>query len=1289
MYAKPSDQSTVHYLFCDSIKPCEIIIQLSVIYQWPLPAAKHSTTSTNSHMLETEEPNEHNNTQVIPVTNTSTSFIGDYTNLQSQNNSPVDSQYNMNPSVQLSSSASASTSSTQLPSSLLVESYHWHQSKQGDPIKYLETTGNSSISLLLPSSRYSYKLIITAPLGYFITIIGRVRSTILNNSSEQFIEKHISSIKTISSMNLLFGDYDYILTNGIITCPLLIKYYANQCIDSMFNAGQTLEQLINLIEAYDKQIHESVVTTTTTTTQNISNNNNNTELEFIEKVTSLLTNLDVQQNELKQLLSIWPNQKAIKPTLLSILQHLAENSGTPEMNYAWRILQTDFTTINPFQVVYGHETISNPAPLVVTKQKSKVTSSRVEKTNPTVKATAVEESFINRWNRPVDPDMLIAIVRIQSLYRGYRIRNAIRLSQTKYIIETLLSIVNFQHHSNNSNDNNNNNSSVIEKCEFKLNRFIQKRILQRIKRLSTGWMSCLNLLQQGQRQSEAGNKLIERLVVTNSRTSDNNSNFSIQSKSHKDIDSYLSSKEYSGTCSEIPSPCPMHNTGSQLIDNDKCNNNPFHKDWIHLLFRDCIYPSKLLKNECINHQEEVKYSIRLKITISDSYILLVNNDNGEIMRPSIEFPFSWFNLNENNYGYSLLGIVNTTTNNNTSSISSVPITSGKWNLQILGPGIITSEQLPKPLNMNSLNSNFSTIELEDYYEPNDKNLLFRRRIIVNNNDSLLTIHLRLSIPNVFTRLCIKMGNKQLISAEGYGGACIFAYLFMENKTNQQQHLNSTHLLDVTNKVDNMKLNLKEITNSKMLTNKLNNTSRLSPRRSATMKKIVKPGSSSGSSTSGSSTTGSGQSSSSIHSANREQRQNQQSELSPTINLPKSHSLDNQGEEQTREEEQYYWIEAYVDSENWPLSISNWAFLEEQRWIKLEECQVNNTTSRSTSAERSSDSRTIKSATKSSGNKTAGLSNQKSGSTRSASAKIDFNQAHWKMRIICNNPNDIKIINTENKISEIKALKRAWEEMEPGRAKRAELSRANYLQEYGLFNDKLDNKTIMDDTESVVTVKSDDSQIQIIKEDSSIELTSDPAKIYVLTFPQELNRTISQVKPMDLNKFYHKPNEIELKRIKEAENLIGPHTDQWFIVRQYLKQMNLLSSKDLDKILKIKREIFDEFMKKLEIECMNYKQKRSQYQQDYIEMLKTIQFLNDEAHYKYYETCMTYRNNIIKQYKIEKELLSSLNQSTIEPLTESAVVAPVVEECKKRERTKSSRSQKSGSKSRSNSSKRRK
>ncbi|CAH8600687.1 unnamed protein product [Schistosoma mattheei] len=236
------------------------------------------------------------------------------------------------------------------------------------------------------------------------------------------------------------------------------------------------------------------------------------------------------------------------------------------------------------------------------------------------------------------------------------------------------------------------------------------------------------------------------------------------------------------------------------------------------------------------------------------------------------------------------------------------------------------------------------------------------------------------------------------------------------------------------------------------------------------------------------------------------------------------------------------------------------------------CLVNNTTSRNTSADKSSDSRTIKSATKSPGNKTIGITGQKSGSTRGTSAKIDFNQAHWKMRIICNNSNDIKIINMDNKILEIKALKRAWEEMEPGRAIRAELSRARYLEEYGLMN-KLDNKTIVDDSGSTITIKSDDNLIQIIKDHSPLDQTLllDPSKIYILKFPPELNRTLYPIQLMNLNKFYHHFNEIECKRIE--------------------------------------------------------------------------QFATDEAHYKYYEMCMNYRNNIIKQYKIDKE--TSCNQTMIE------------------------------------------
>ncbi|KAK4475834.1 hypothetical protein MN116_000651, partial [Schistosoma mekongi] len=1129
---KPSDQPSVHYLFCDSIQPCEIIIQLSVIYQWPLPVVKRLTPTINSrgftYMPETDESliipnNERNTTHLIPVVTTS-----------------------------------------------------------GDPIKRLETTGSSSISLLLPFSRYCYKLIIHAPLGYVITILGRLHSSFTTNEQ---INKLSSSVKGVQSMNILFGDNDYILTNGISTCPILIKYYANYLINSMF--------------------------------------------------------------------------AVIKPTLLSIIQRSTEDSGTPDMNYAWRILQTDFTTINPFRVNYSHDSNPNPnpTPLITTKQKSKVTSSRAEKPCQSAKVNTIEETLVKRWQQPIDPDILVAIVRIQSLFRGYRIRNAKQLNHIKYIINTLLSIINSQY----NND------------ELKINHFINKLSLYKIKRLSIGWMTCLNALLQGQHQFEAGNELITKLIFTNSITINN---YSIQSKLCKDLNLYLSIKEYTGIYPDIPSSYPMHNTGSELDNKDKLCN-PLHNDWIHLLFRECIYPSTSLK-DTFKGQEEVKYSIHMKTTtLSDSYILLVNNDNGVTIRPSIEFPYTWFNLSENIHGYTLLGLVNE---------NAVPAPSGKWSLQLLGPGVIGNENLPKPLNTTTMNfiSNFYTIELEDYYEPNANGLLFRRRIVANN-DSLITIHLRLSVPNVFTRICIKLGNKEMRSAEGYGGACIFAYLLLTDiVTDEKDSLTSNSIRQLeANKMDNVKLNLKDVNNSKVTTNKLN-TVKVSPRRSANVKKNVKPGSSSGSSTGNTSTIGSGGGSSSINSANNERRH---PSALPSTGLPHLHSLDSQ----QSEEERYYWIEAYVDSKCWPLSISNWAFLEEQRYAKLEECQVNNNTTRSTSADKSSDSKTVKSASKSPGNK-AVVPNQKSGSGRATSAKIDYNQAHWKMRIICNNSNDIKVINMDNKILEIKAMKRAWEEMEPGRAIRGELSRTRYLEENGLMN-KSDIKSSNDDTESMITIKSDDSQIiQSIKDELSIESTIDPSKIYVITLPHELNRTIYSIKYLNLNKFYRKLTEIELDRINEAQYLIDVDTNQWFIVQDYLKQINnqLLSFIDYNELLlKRKYEIFNKFMKYIEKQLINYKRKSNQDKYNHIVMLKEIQYLTDEAHYKYYETCMTYRNNLIKQYKTEKDIL--LNSTIIDTIVESntpIVTMQQLENMKKSERIKSSKSSKSSSKSRLSSNKQR-
>ncbi|CAH8588898.1 unnamed protein product, partial [Schistosoma margrebowiei] len=80
----------------------------------------------------------------------------------------------------------------------------------------------------------------------------------------------------------------------------------------------------------------------------------------------------------------------------------------------------------------------------------------------------IEETIINRSNQPIiNHDLLIAIVCIESLYHGYRIRNSIHLNQAKYLIETLLSTINSQNNNSKTTTDNYDNSSSIQSKLYK------------------------------------------------------------------------------------------------------------------------------------------------------------------------------------------------------------------------------------------------------------------------------------------------------------------------------------------------------------------------------------------------------------------------------------------------------------------------------------------------------------------------------------------------------------------------------------------------------------------------------------------------------------------------------------------------------------------------------------------------------------------------------------------------------------------------------------------------------
>ncbi|CAH8287915.1 unnamed protein product [Schistosoma intercalatum] len=95
--------------------------------------------------------------------------------------------------------------------------------------------------------------------------------------------------------------------------------------------------------------------------------------------------------------------------------------------------------------------------------------------------------------------------------------------------------------------------------------------------------------------------------------------------------------------------------------------------------------------------------------------------------------------------------------------------------------------------------------------------------------------------------------------------------------------------------------------------------------------------------------------------------------------------------------------------------------------------------------------------------------------------------------------------------------------------------------------------------------------------------------------------------MNLNKFYHHFNEIECKRIEQVQSIMNAYSmNPWFILEYSLKQIQCLSYKNLNEILKFKYQLFNDYLKNLKFKYLNFKNKQNQYKQNYIDLLKTIQ-----------------------------------------------------------------------------------
>ncbi|KAF7669564.1 hypothetical protein LDENG_00174000 [Lucifuga dentata] len=118
-----------------------------------------------------------------------------------------------------------------------------------------------------------------------------------------------------------------------------------------------------------------------------------------------------------------------------------------------------------------------------------------------------------------------------------------------------------------------------------------------------------------------------------------------------------------------------------------------------------------------------------------------------------------------------------------------PPVGAKWRMRLIG----SREPLPKPACETPLNK-FSVKKFQDYYIPNDKNIICRYSVHVKA-DLLATVQFQTSKPDVLIQLSILDHEKEVASKTGKGHVVIPVFTFQSNKAEESQSKNGSPTQD--------------------------------------------------------------------------------------------------------------------------------------------------------------------------------------------------------------------------------------------------------------------------------------------------------------------------------------------------------------------------------------------------------------------------------------------------------------------------------------------------------------
>ncbi|XP_019639273.1 PREDICTED: androglobin-like isoform X4 [Branchiostoma belcheri] len=375
----------------------------------------------------------------------------------------------------------------------------------------------------------------------------------------------------------------------------------------------------------------------------------------------------------------------------------------------------------------------------------------------------------------------------------------------------------------------------------------------------------------------------------------------------------------------------------------------------------------------------------------------------------------------------------------------LPLPGNKWRMRLIG----SSSPLPAPVK-ETLTTNFAVKELRDYYMPNKDCIMFRYAVKVTA-DHLVTLQLSTSKPDVYIQLQVLDHEEEVVSTQGKGHAVIPAFVFQKDWQPEDRP-----------------------------SSRQSQTAAPSgPMKKATSKESV--------------------------AADKKKRTSSAGSRSSRGSRHASPVRSDDDTEASRKPHKYI-LQAVVLRKSWPLSTSQWAFVNQLKELEKTELKKpaeleSAVRSEVRSACRSASSRDAvpgkdrsvspprseKSAISKAGGGKKGKDKDKGkgdkgekAASRPPSVQFDTTKPYWMLRLVSDGTaaEELEVKKDTERQEEIKAMKQAWEAAEPGRAVKAMQSRLQFLNKR--------RKTGMPDKENVLE---EDTAGSVITTDGASEVTA--------------------------------------------------------------------------------------------------------------------------------------------------------------------------------------------------------